>query len=384
MGILIHGVAALNAWRWKATYLALGLGRLISLHLSDYSPLSYLRAMLVTYAYSNFTMNSKVLSTLANQEIAGCVSNTSRVLGTGEVAEVARLVLGLPDLLVNKWRPYVAAGTLEVEGVFCHASPQAKWINPFSKKIPPEEKHPELCDLIIVVESTGSGSSPAGKRAALIQAKLGTNKSMKISGHGPSVQRFMYANWPAFDLAGKPMGKLINVQIRPTPNGTCQGTRYACVDVGNQRWDVEASQASEVVSHSSFGQYSGTFKASDTLGDFLVAMLGGASGANCTGNWEGLVKHLQNLAIVRLLTGQSLAGVKAAASTSALSHAARAIAYVSHVPPLVPNSPWREWYVPTGLMNRSTRSTFSRGETFSPTQGFGILTIRVKGIEFIE
>lgn len=72
-------------------------------------------------------MDERKLAQLADTAISNCVGETTKVSGSGEVPEVARLVLGLPDRLVKSWTGELLSGRVQVNGVFCHSTPQAHW-----------------------------------------------------------------------------------------------------------------------------------------------------------------------------------------------------------------------------------------------------------------
>jgi len=332
-------------------------------------------------------MNTTLLTQLADEAIDRCMLDTSQVVGVGEIAQVARLVLCLPDVLVNAWRPHMTSGWMEIEGVFCHATPNAYWDDPGSTSTPPEQKQPELCDLMIVIETGVNRQSKADKRAFIVQAKLGESGSIKIGSGGPAVQRYMYANWPLFDLCGLPLDRLKGVNIAPNMAGSCEGGRYACVDVANRTWSIEAAQAPVVSPFNKLDDYASTVTTPESLGSELVAALAGQAGAECRGHWALLVHHLQLLAVARLFEGREPAGVKAQAAAKPLSHACRASTFVGRWE----GTPFARTFgyderVLYSLLERggSVASTIPKGELLEPQQGFGVLKIRTSNLAFAE
>lgn len=332
-------------------------------------------------------MNTTLLAQQANAAIDQCMLDTSQVVGSGEVAQVARLVLGLPNLLVDAWRPHIASGWIEVEGVFCHATPNAYWDDPQSTRTPPEQRQPELCDLMIVVDTGATRGSPLETRAMLVQAKLGESGAIKISSGGPAAQRYMYANWPLFDLCGLPLPPLKGVNIAPPLAGTCRGSRYACVDVSNRTWTFEAAQAPVVSPFNRLDDYASTVFTSASLGAELVATLIGQAGEKCAGDWARLVYHLQRLAVARLFEGRHPAGVKAQVGATPLSHACRASTFASRWEnaPFV-QTPLLYNRAPYSLLQHggSVGSTIPKGELLEPQRGYGILKIRTRNLEFAD
>lgn len=333
-------------------------------------------------------MNNALLASLANKAITGCVGNTSQVAGVGEIPEVARLVLGLPDLLVNAWRPHMAAGWLEVEGVFCHATPYAHWDDPESKATPPRKRRPELCDLLIVVETGATQPGRVRDWAFLVQAKDGNGGAISIEKGRPAAQRYMYANWPTFKLVGRPLPPLIGVNIAPSTPGACSGSRYACVDVTQGTWSFESGQAPSISPFGKLDDYAGTVQTTRSLGDELVAALTGQAGAPCFGKWGSLVRHLQLLAIARLFSEKSPSAVKPQmVGGPPLSHACRAATFVGRWEPPASAQPLAvNTRVPYSLLEHggSVASTIAKGQLLAPQYGFGLLTIRTRNLKFAE
>lgn len=278
-------------------------------------------------------MNAPVaLADLAEAAIRNCLGNTTLVAGSGETAEVARLVLQLPEELVSAWRQELTAGELDIIGVFCHKTPRAR----FNDTIAHWSGEPELCDLMLVVDSEDSGVRD--RRALLIQAKLPSGAAsgqFLIETGTPEKQRYLYTNWPQFELTGlgRPLPPIF--QIAPKPIGSCLGSRYACVDVSTPApasgWLIEDAQA-QVPND---GNYYGVQQATLPLGEALRRMLAGTLGAPLTSGseWERLEKHLLAVAEHRSAAGKGPSDVKATASGTLLPHVAAASLFIrnSHV-----------------------------------------------------
>lgn len=259
------------------------------------------------------------LATAAEAAVRTCLANPSLVLGTGETAEVARLVLHLPDALVNAWKPFMSAGELDVLGVFSHKTPKTRWVDPRTK----ETQSPELCDLLLVIDSTSAQGR--ARRALVVQAKpasSGSSGKFSVSKGSPEVQRYLYTHWPKFTLTGSGGSSITAFDIAPLAVGTCPGTRYACVNVGANPpasgWWVEGKQAHATKE----GSYSGTFQATVPLGEALSDMVGGKLGAALTSDsdWKKLVEQLETVAENRQLLGKNLSDVVATASGTVLNH----------------------------------------------------------------
>lgn len=280
----------------------------------------------------------------AEQAILDCRSTPNPVSGTGEVAEVARLVLQLPEKLVQRWSGHLAAGELDVLGVFAHKTPKARWTDPRNAK----SQSPELCDLLLVLDC----EEPSGRvrRALVIQAKVAdagcTTGQFTVEKNGPDIQRYLYTHWPDFTLTGlspKPPA----FKISPTPSGTCRGTRYACINVNAvapaSGWWLEDAQAAPpamLVGPSSLGPsgtlspssgYDGTFQATVPLGQALHDMVAGTLGAPLTigSDWERLVQHLEKVAEQRHKAGKKPPDVVAAAAGTLLPHVAAASLFMT-------------------------------------------------------
>lgn len=326
-------------------------------------------------------MDIQALTALAEAATSQCVGDTSNVAGTGEIAEVARLVLGLPDRLVKSWGPQLHLGKIEVDGVFCHATPQAFWTDPYNA---PHLQHPELCDLLIVLDDYPPHGARQ-RRAFLLQAKRGQSGMFAVGTGGPSVQRYMYANWPKFDLVGRPLDDLLNVQLAPPSPGQCPGSRYALVDDTSspKRWSIEVTQAQPIIPSTSFNDYACQVLAPIGLGEALVGMMSGTVGSQCNGDWGCVVAYLLKLAKEREAENRQPAGVKSSTSGVILAHSAHASTFVNALPtsasftlreyPFMHHllrSQWRE--------DIRHRSTLMSGDRFEPTEGFGVIHIKIK------
>ncbi|MFZ6656548.1 hypothetical protein [Undibacterium sp. TJN19] len=271
----------------------------------------------------------------AEKAIRECVKNSNTVHGTGEVAEVARLVLELPTKLVREWTPYLKSGSLDIVGIFSHKTPKARWFDSRDKK----PKSPELCDLLLVVECLESGVR--NRRAMVIQAKLAdanaTAGQFTVSKGGPEIQRFLYTFWPQFTLTGLKQ-KPTAFNIKPKSLGKCKGTRYGCINVNalapQSGWWIETTQPLPPLGFGGSNisvSCNGTFDAKVPLGQALHDMVNNKLGAALKkGNdWERLVTHLTEVASQRTTNKMPPPDVEAAGST-ALPHRASASLYMTN------------------------------------------------------
>ncbi|CAJ5451273.1 Uncharacterised protein [Burkholderia pseudomallei] len=278
------------------------------------------------------------LAPAAEKAVRDCRIKPNPVSGAGEVAEVARLVLQLPDKLVHEWRPYLVSGELDVLGVFTHKSPKARWTDPRDG----ESRTPELCDLLLVLDC--EESSGRTRRALVIQAKVadaGTETGQFTVGkNGPDIQRYLYAHWPAFKLTGlRSTPAAFNIQ--PAIPGQCPGTRYACINVNAPApasgWWLEDAQpaipAAPTAASGALGTpvaYHGTFQATVPLGEALRDMVTGTLGAPLANGseWERLVGHLERVAERRQKSSKAPPDVLAAHGTH-LPHIAAASLFMT-------------------------------------------------------
>lgn len=322
-------------------------------------------------------MDEKKLTALAETAISKCVGDTTNVKGLGEIAEVARLVLGFPERLVKLWGQELLVGKIEVDGVFCHSTPEAHWNDPTS--VPPAEKHPELCDLLIVVDDYSSHGGRE-RRALLLQAKQGSGGMFQVGSGGPCIQRYMFANWPEFYLVGRPLPNLVDVDLAPATPGTCPGSRYALVDTSavTGQWSLEAVQARSINPFSSFNDYACKEQAPMILGQALVSMLKGDLGSSCKGQWGRLVSHLLKLAQERTAENRQPAGVKSSTVGAVLPHSVHASTFVNslltidRLPSFLSHSMCSQW-----REDMRSRSTLRSDQYFEPMEGFGVLHIKV-------
>lgn len=270
-----------------------------------------------------------VLTPAAEAAIRTCLSNTALVSGTGETAEVARLVLHLPEALVQAWSPFLAAGELDVLGVFSHKTPRARWTDPRTNK----SREPELCDLLLILDCESFVGRT--RRALVIQAKpasTGTAGRFSVDKGSPEYQRYLYTHWPQFELTGLGSPLPPPFQIAPQPPGTCPGTRYACVNIAApptaSGWWVEDAQPSASTS----GSYHGVHDATLPLGEALHRMVVGSLGAPLVhgSEWERMVSHLLAVAENRQKDGSKPPDVKATASGTVLPHMAAASLFMTN------------------------------------------------------
>ncbi|WP_175958554.1 hypothetical protein [Burkholderia sp. BCC0405] len=326
------------------------------------------------------------LITAAEKAIRDCRTQQNPVWGTGEVAEVARLVLQLPEKLVLEWRPYLQSGELDVLGVFAHKTPKARCTDWHGKS-----RLPELCDLLLVLDC----EEPSGRtrRALVIQAKVADPGSatgqFKVDKNGPDVQRYLYAHLPKFKLTGlRPTPKQFN--IAPTAPGKCLGVRYACIDVNApvpaSGWWLEDAQPSIPVGLTASGAaagYDGVFRATVPLGKALSDMVVGTLGEplKSGGDWERLVDHLVKVGKRRYQAGKKPPDVVAAAAGTLLPHVAAASLFMTNATAFFETKAMSGHDVQWG---RAEPPNDDRPRVILETQGpgFGIVYIRLVSPEW--
>lgn len=263
------------------------------------------------------------LAAAAERAIRACRGAASPVHGSGEVAEVARLVLQLPQELTREWSKHLSTGELDVIGVFSHKTPKTSWTGKLDQKT----YQPELCDLLLVFDIENAGDRT--KRALMIQAKVADPK-MNLGGFiigkdGEDVQRYLYVHLPPFTLTGLDSAPDY-FDIRPSTDGSCLGSRYAGIKVvastPDSGWWLEKKQPTAPENPKAMSDYAGKYNADIPLGQALYEMLTGSLGAELTSGseWERLVQHLLDVATKRDDLGRSPPDVKAAAAGNKLPH----------------------------------------------------------------
>lgn len=250
----------------------------------------------------------------AESAISQSRQDDSIVKGTSEPNQVARIVAGLPEMLVNAWGPYVKTGALTVSGVFCHAKPYVSWESPFDAT---KTERPELADLLIIFDKTADDGMQE-ERALLLQAKVGKGGEFSISNGGPQVQRYMYATWKPFKVLGvneEFTQPLIPTDIKSSPD---IGTRYVCVDEdrnATSAWMLEDNAATfdESKSANSFKDIPRkTYYAEKSLAAGLVEMYQGVLGrlTKQKDDWSTLIEYLVEFATYQnSATGAKLSNV---------------------------------------------------------------------------
>lgn len=267
------------------------------------------------------------LATAAENAIRACRVETNPVAGSGEVAEVARLVLQLPEKLTREWSKHLSGGELDVIGVFSHKTPKTSWTCTLDETV----YRPELCDLLIVLDREDAGVRT--KRALMIQAKVADPQAAPgdfiIAKDGEDAQRYLYAHLPHFRLTGL-ASKPAAFNITPSPNGSCLGSRYASINVdcatSNSGWWLERTQPVAPAKPKILADYAGRYQANTPLGQALYEMLTGSLGAALTlgSEWERLVEHLMRVAEARERASKSPPDVRATASGTKLPHMSKA------------------------------------------------------------
>lgn len=103
---------------------------------------------------------------------------------------VATLVTnGLP-VLAERWAPLLSkiGVRLRLSGVFCHGHPRVLFGSPPSRV--------ELADLLIVHQHINAGRRSA--RAMLLQAKMSSSATRRLSSSDPQLQ--LFSQWPPFEF----------------------------------------------------------------------------------------------------------------------------------------------------------------------------------------
>lgn len=103
---------------------------------------------------------------------------------------VATLVTNGLRLLADRWVPLLSAKriVLKLSGVFCHGQPQVSFGLPASRV--------ELADLLVVHQHTTPKRATA--RAILLQAKMSSNSTHRLSAADPQLQ--LFSQWPPFEF----------------------------------------------------------------------------------------------------------------------------------------------------------------------------------------
>lgn len=103
---------------------------------------------------------------------------------------VATLVTNGVPLLAERWEPLLRSKgiALKLAGVFCHGHPQVSFGMP-SRQV-------ELADLLVVHEHRKGTRVSA--RAILLQAKMSTDATHRLSASDPQLHLFSY--WPQFEF----------------------------------------------------------------------------------------------------------------------------------------------------------------------------------------
>ncbi|MCO7552348.1 hypothetical protein [Metapseudomonas otitidis] len=127
---------------------------------------------------------------------------------------VATLVTDGIPLLAERWGPLLHSKgvALKLSGVFCHGHPQVSFGSPPSRV--------ELADLLIVHQHTKATRVSA--RAMLLQAKMSSDSTHRLSPSDPQLQ--LFSKWPLFEFVtgGLPAGFRDLKEVG-------KGSRYALV-----------------------------------------------------------------------------------------------------------------------------------------------------------
>lgn len=103
---------------------------------------------------------------------------------------VATLVTNGIPLLADRWVPLLKPKGVELNlaGVFCHGHPQVSFGSP--------PRRVELADLLVVHRHTKSARTSA--RAILLQAKMSSDATHRLSSSDPQLQ--LFSAWPPFEF----------------------------------------------------------------------------------------------------------------------------------------------------------------------------------------
>lgn len=136
---------------------------------------------------------------------------------TREEDYVATLVTNGVPLLLERWEPILRPKgiALKLAGVFCHGHPQVSFGSPSSRV--------ELADLLVVHQHTKRARVSA--RAVLLQAKMSTDSTHRLSAPDPQLQ--LFSSWPLFEfVSGGLTPGLRDIKERG------KGSRYALIHDG--------------------------------------------------------------------------------------------------------------------------------------------------------
>lgn len=282
---------------------------------------------------------SQQLVDAADIAIELALKDNGIVEGTNEPSEVARLVNALPNNLVQAWSDFVGSGAMTITAAFCHAKPRVAWASPLMGH---NKRHePELGDLLLVMDvQSKNGRS---RRALLIQVKKSKANGMQctLTREDDLVQRYMYSDWPVFDVLGAQGNAskvpLKNVNISGLPSQMNLQARYAVVrsrDSKSPGWFLELATAPfsppQPPTHKKFKSLGNvTLGTQQSLGKGLAELYSGAIGRNCDVNddWSNLISYLEtyvweHTASHHLPHVQAALGAVPSALTSATSYLA--------------------------------------------------------------
>lgn len=350
---------------------------------------------------------SQQLGNAADAAILLALNDKTVITGTNEPSEVARLVNALPENLVQAWSGFVTSGAMTVSAAFCHAKPRVAWKSPLLGRVEPHE--PELGDLLLVMDVQGKNGR--SRRALLIQVKKSkaTGKQCTLTEESDLVQRYMYSEWPPFDVLGaqENVSQMPpkNVDIsKPLTSKNLQ-SRYAVVrsfNTNDPGWSLELAintfsppKPPALPSHKTFKSLGKVpLGAQQSLGKGLAELYSGAIGRDCnvSDDWSILVSYLEayvweHTASSALPHVQTAVGAAPSALTSATSYlAAPAFQFVGssgnrHVP-------FSQWMSPNLFQSGAGGGVLYRWpgfnhpseppETkFEPDGGFGVIRIVV-------
>jgi hypothetical protein len=184
-----------------------------------------------------------------------------------EVGFVAAITLGGVPGIAAAWSPLLASCgySLEIHGVFCHASPVVEFHGPLGTK-----PGCELADLIIVTDYIDRGGH-AKRRASLIQAKMASKaKRVSLNGASSKKQLHLYQNWPGFKFREAAYGNRV-YSLSSTGNG--HSGSFGVID---RHFKKSAGLPPTWTQHDALPTPS-SIAGDPTFGEFLARMIGGST-----------------------------------------------------------------------------------------------------------
>jgi hypothetical protein len=218
------------------------------------------------------------MATVANRAIDGALLHGSPSMVAPprtEVGFVAAIILrALSDIAVG-WTPLCRHEglALELEGVFCHASPIVTYIGSKGRR-----QGCELADLLIAVDYVRKGAWI--RKATLIQAKMARAAGrVSMAGKSSQSQLELYQRWGVFDFEEAAYG-LKRVDFNQGSGASDSGT-FGVID---RHFCVPGLEPPMWTQHPAVPTPTNTAHHSE-LGTFMAEMVGGSAphfGRDCT------------------------------------------------------------------------------------------------------